>query len=118
MNPGDLAELAVAEGDLVAVWNDAGSTKAMAYPTPTARPRETFMLFSFPIGGSGGPPFLQVEGVPLRLTFAGGRERHGRQSAIAGRLRPPQAPNATRLPLIGLVFRAWTGLRSHRDDRR
>jgi arsenite oxidase large subunit len=53
MNPDDMTELGVAEGDLVEVWNDAGSTQAMVYPTPTARARETFMLFGFPTGVQG-----------------------------------------------------------------
>ena len=35
-------------GDLVEVYNDNGSTQAMVYPTPTARPKQTFMLFGFP----------------------------------------------------------------------
>lgn len=53
MNPEDMAELGVKEGDLVEVYNDAGSTQAMAYPTPTARRGETFMLFAYPSGVQG-----------------------------------------------------------------
>ena len=53
MHPDDMTELGIAEGDLVEVWNDAGSTQAMVYPTPTARPKETFMLFAFPTGVQG-----------------------------------------------------------------
>lgn len=53
IHPDDMAEIGVAEGDLVEVWNDAGSTQAMVYPTPTARPGETFMLFAFPTGVQG-----------------------------------------------------------------
>ena len=37
MNPEDMAELSVKEGDLVEVYNDDGSTQAMVYPTPTAK---------------------------------------------------------------------------------
>ena len=37
MNPDDMAELGVKEGDLVEVYNDNGSTQAMVYPTPTAK---------------------------------------------------------------------------------
>ena len=35
MNPQDMAELSVKQGDLVEVYNDNGSTQAMVYPTPT-----------------------------------------------------------------------------------
>jgi arsenite oxidase large subunit len=53
MNPDDMASLGVGEGDLVEVYNDDGATQAMAYPTPTARAGETFMLFGFPTGVQG-----------------------------------------------------------------
>ncbi len=53
MHPGDMTELGVKEGDLVEVYNDSGSTQAMVYPTPTARPKETFMLFGYPKGVQG-----------------------------------------------------------------
>ena len=53
MNPEDMAGLGVKEGDLVEVYNDAGSTQAMVYPTPTARRGETFMLFAYPSGVQG-----------------------------------------------------------------
>ncbi|MEQ1939409.1 arsenate reductase (azurin) large subunit [Mesorhizobium sp. CN5-321] len=53
MHPDDMAKVGVKEGDLVEVFNDAGSTQAMAYPTTTARPGETFMLFAFPTGVQG-----------------------------------------------------------------
>lgn len=53
MNPDDMAELGVNPGDLVEVYNDAGATQAMAYPTPTARRKETFMLFAYPTGVQG-----------------------------------------------------------------
>ena len=53
MNPDDMAELGIKEGDLVEVYNDAGSTQAMAYPTPTAKTKETFMLFAYPTGVQG-----------------------------------------------------------------
>ena len=50
INPEDMAELGVKEGDLVEVYNESGSTQAMVYPTPTAKKGETFMLFGFPTG--------------------------------------------------------------------
>ena len=53
MNPEDMASLDVNEGDLVEIYNDDGSTQAMAYPTPTARKGETFMLFAYPTGVQG-----------------------------------------------------------------
>ena len=37
MNPQDMAELKLKQGDLVEVYNDNGSTQAMVYPTPTAK---------------------------------------------------------------------------------
>lgn len=53
MNPADMAKLGVKEGDLVEVYNDSGSTQAMAYPTPEAKPGHTFMLFGYPTGVQG-----------------------------------------------------------------
>ena len=53
MNPDDMAELSLAAGDLVEVFNDNGSTQAMVYPTPTAKRKETFMLFAYPTGVMG-----------------------------------------------------------------
>ena len=53
MNPQDMAELNVMQGDLVEVYNDNGSTQAMAYPTPTAKRKQTFMLFANPNGVQG-----------------------------------------------------------------
>ena len=53
MNPADMAELGVKEGDLVEVYNDDGSTQAMVYPTPSAKKGETFMLFAYPTGVMG-----------------------------------------------------------------
>jgi arsenite oxidase large subunit len=61
MNPGDMAEIGVGEGDLVEIYNDAGSTQAMVYPTPTARKGETFMLFGYPAGVQGN--VINGEGV-------------------------------------------------------
>ena len=53
MNPKDMEDLQLKQGDLVEVYNDNGSTQAMAYPTPTARPKQTFMLFAYPTGVQG-----------------------------------------------------------------
>ncbi|MEX0696540.1 MAG: arsenate reductase (azurin) large subunit [Dongiaceae bacterium] len=53
MNPKDMADLGLNAGDLVEVYNDSGSTQAMAYPTPPAKRGETFMLFGYPTGVQG-----------------------------------------------------------------
>ena len=53
INPKDMAELKLNSGDLVEVFNDAGATQAMVYPEPTARLKETFMLFGSPKGTQG-----------------------------------------------------------------
>jgi arsenite oxidase large subunit len=53
MNPDDMVELGLGEGDLVEVYNDNGSTQAMAYPTPTAKRKQAFMLFAYPSGVQG-----------------------------------------------------------------
>jgi arsenite oxidase large subunit len=53
MNPQDMAELGVKAGDLVEVYNDNGSTQAVVYPTPTAKRKQTFMLFAYPTGVQG-----------------------------------------------------------------
>ena len=53
MHPDDMKELSLSAGDLVEVFNDNGATQAMAYPTPTAKRKQTFMLFAFPTGVEG-----------------------------------------------------------------
>ena len=53
MNLEDMKELGVKQGDLVEVYNDNGSTQAMVYPTSTAKPKQTFMLFANPNGVQG-----------------------------------------------------------------
>ena len=53
MNPKDMDDLKLKAGDLVEVYNDNGSTQAMAYPTPTAKPKQTFMLFAQANGVQG-----------------------------------------------------------------
>ncbi|WP_441277258.1 arsenate reductase (azurin) large subunit [Tardiphaga sp. 172_B4_N1_3] len=53
MNPQDMSDLKLKNGDLVEVFNDNGSTQAMAYPTPTAKRKQAFMLFGFPTGVQG-----------------------------------------------------------------
>jgi arsenite oxidase large subunit len=53
MHPDDMASRGIKAGDLVEVFNDAGATQAMAYPTPSAKPGQTFMLFGYPTGAQG-----------------------------------------------------------------
>ena len=53
LNPQDMSELSVREGDIVEVYNDNGSTQAMVYPTPTAKRKQAFMLFAYPTGVQG-----------------------------------------------------------------
>ena len=53
MNPDDMTELGIGEGDLVEVYNENGSTQAIVYPTATAKRKETFMLFAQPNGPQG-----------------------------------------------------------------
>src|SRR5271165_2018729 len=53
MNPDDMKEIGLSEGDLVEVHNDNGATQAMVYPTPTARRKQAFMLFANPMGVQG-----------------------------------------------------------------
>jgi arsenite oxidase large subunit len=53
MNPQDMAEIGLKNGDLVEVYNDNGSTQAMTYPTPTAKRKQAFMLFAYPTGVQG-----------------------------------------------------------------
>jgi arsenite oxidase large subunit len=53
MNTVDMTALGLNAGDLVEVWNDNGSTQAMVYPSPAVKPKETFMLFAYPMGVQG-----------------------------------------------------------------
>jgi arsenite oxidase large subunit len=53
MNPDDMAVLRLKAGDLAEIYNSNGSTQAVVWPTPTARPKQTFMLFAYPTGVQG-----------------------------------------------------------------
>src|SRR5262245_1036629 len=53
LNPQDMSELGVRQGDIVEVYNDNGSTQAMVFPTPTAKRKQAFMLFAYPTGVQG-----------------------------------------------------------------
>lgn len=53
IHPEDMRELGVQAGDLVEIYNDNGSTQAMAQPSTAVRRKETFMLFANPKGVQG-----------------------------------------------------------------
>jgi arsenite oxidase large subunit len=77
MNPDDMTELKVKQGDLVEVYNDNGSTQAMVYPTPTAKRKQTFMLFAYPTGvqgsvvSAGVNEFIIPKGPVTEMCFGG-----------------------------------------------
>ncbi len=48
LNPKDMKNIGVADGDLVLLWNDYGSVRAIAYTDDGVRPGEPFMAFGFP----------------------------------------------------------------------
>jgi arsenite oxidase large subunit len=87
MNLQDMVELKVNAGDLVEVYNDNGSTQAMVYPTPTAKRKQTFMLFAYPTGVQGNvvspgvnefiiPNYKQTWGAIRKLADAPEGTRH------------------------------------------
>ena len=45
VHPDDLKSVGAEAGDVIEVWNDYGSTYAMAYPVKDAKPGQTFMVF-------------------------------------------------------------------------
>ena len=47
MHPDDAKELGIEGGDIVEVFNDYGSTFAMAYPDPDIKRGHTFMAFAY-----------------------------------------------------------------------
>lgn len=47
INPDDAQAMGVGGGDIVEVFNDYGSTYAMAYPTPEIKVNQTFMQFGY-----------------------------------------------------------------------
>ncbi|MCA1952007.1 MAG: arsenate reductase (azurin) large subunit [Hyphomicrobiales bacterium] len=53
INPADMAELGLKQGDLVEVFNDDGATQATVYPTPSAKKKQAFMKFGYPTGAVG-----------------------------------------------------------------
>jgi arsenite oxidase large subunit len=53
MNPLDMADNGLHQGDMVEIYNDVGATQALVYPEASARPGETFMVFGAPAGTQG-----------------------------------------------------------------
>ncbi|KDP84389.1 arsenate reductase (azurin) large subunit [Cupriavidus basilensis] len=53
LNPADAQGLGIAAGDIVEVFNDFGSTFAMAYPVASAKPGQTFMVYGYVNGIQG-----------------------------------------------------------------
>jgi arsenite oxidase large subunit len=53
INPDDAKSMAVESGDVVEVFNDYGSTYAMAYVERDIKPNQTFMLFGYFNGVQG-----------------------------------------------------------------
>ena len=109
MNPDDMTELKLKQGDLVEVYNDNGSTQAMVYPTPTAKRKQTFMLFAYPTGVQGNvvsagvnefimPNYKQTWGeYPQDRGRSGGSEASQLQVARIHRLTsPPLSTSAGR----------------------
>ena len=87
MNPQDMAELNVKEGDLVEVYNDNGSTQAVVYPTPTAKRKQTFMLFAYPTGVQGNVVSAGVNEFIIpnyKQTWAGIRKIADAPEAVRG----------------------------------
>ena len=53
MNPADMAELGLKPGDLIELYNDNGATQGMAYPVPTTKRGQVYMVFANPRGAQG-----------------------------------------------------------------
>ena len=105
MHPDDMTELGVAEGELVEVWNDAGSTQAMVYPTPTAKRQGDLHALRLSDGRAGQRrqrrrqrvrhPELQADlgqHPPSRRQAAVGRAPHLQVEGIPGSLRECPRP--------------------------
>ena len=79
------------QGDLVEVYNDNGSTQAMVYPTPTAKRKQTFMLFAYPTGVQGNVVSPASTSSSSRTTSRPGRDIRKLADAPEG----VQAPDAS-----------------------
>ncbi|RVT49577.1 arsenate reductase (azurin) large subunit [Rubrivivax albus] len=79
MNPEDARTLGVAAGDVVEVFNDFGSTYAMAYPMKAIKAGQTFMLFGYIKGVAGDvtSPWVDRNVVPYYKGTWGSIKRVG-----------------------------------------
>lgn len=79
MNPEDARTLGVAAGDVVEVFNDFGSTYAMAYPMKAIKTGQTFMLFGYIKGVAGDvtSPWVDRNVVPYYKGTWGSIKRVG-----------------------------------------
>ena len=93
MHGEDMAELGLKPGDLVEVYNDAGSTQAMVQPSAGVRRKETFMLFAYPTGVQGNV----VNGGVNELIIPNYKQTWGSIRKLA------EAPAATQ----HLTFKSW-----------
>ena len=79
VNPDDARSLGVLPGDVVEVFNDYGSTYAMAYPSKSIKPAQTFMLFGYIRGVAGDvtTPWVDRNVVPYYKGTWGSVKRVG-----------------------------------------
>ncbi len=79
INPEDAGKLAISAGDVVEVWNEHGSTYAMAYPAPSIKSGHTFMLFGYIKGVHGDvvTPWVDRNVVPYYKGTWGSIKRVG-----------------------------------------
>jgi formylmethanofuran dehydrogenase subunit D len=72
LNPEDMKELGLNAGDLIEIYNDNGSTQAMAQPRPTAKRKQTFRLFAYPTGAMGNVVSKGVNELTIPTTSSPG----------------------------------------------
>ena len=53
MHAGDAQEMGIASGDILEIFNNVGTVRALAYITGAVKPGHTFMLFGHPRGSVG-----------------------------------------------------------------
>ena len=126
INPDDMKDLGLSAGDLVEVFNENGATQAMAYPTPTAKRKQTFMLFAFPTGVQGNVvsagvneliiPNYKQTWANIRKTCLGARRGARGELQVVGvqGLGGPQQADKSAAACAGMLRRgeAWLG-RAH-----
>ena len=53
MHAGDAQEMGIASGDLLEIFSNVGTVRALAYITGAVKPGHTFMMFGHPRGSVG-----------------------------------------------------------------